>query len=442
MASTSNHLSSPRLAAFVSLEIPMATCLAPLVVYIPAFYAGEMGLGLTTVGIAFGLTKLWDIVTDPILGPVTDRYGPPKWRRRFWLLVSLPFMLIGVWRVFLPPEGIGWEYFAFWMVFLYIGWTLLLISHISWGIELSSESNERARVAAFRQAASLIGAAIVVFIPVVTDLLPSSEEGDRIRAMGLFSIVLLAVFTGVVFLSAGERESARPERSEHKWSDILTILKADGSLRALMYGNIGLSLGLGATTSVLIFYVEDVLRLGSWATFALIPFLFSGLLFLPAWHYLRQRLGNSKTYRLSFLVQLCVLPIFLFIPAENLAVALTCFVLLGANHSVASFLPQAMIADLKDVSIQGTIKNRTGSYIAVLQTTSKVAGALAVGATFYVLSLIGFDPDPEAVNTGQEIQGLRYLIVGLPAVCYALGWLGMRGFRAETQNGAGPSLPA
>ncbi len=429
MPPVSNRLSSPRLAAFVSLEIPMATFLTPLVVYIPAFYAGEMGLGLATVGIAFGLTKLWDIVTDPILGPVTDRYGPRGWRRRCWLLVSLPFMLIGVYRVFLPPEGIGWEYFAFWMVFLYIGWTLLTISHISWGVELSSDTNERARVAAFRQAANLVGAVIVVFIPVVTDLLEFSEGGVRVRAIGLVCMVLLVSLAGAVFWSAGEQAPAAAERTRHKWSDIFAILKEDRSLRALVYGNIGLSAGLGSTTSVLIFYVEDVLHLGKWATFALVPFLFSGLLFLPAWHHLRRRWGNPQAYRTSFLLQLCLLPLFLLIPPDNLPATLMCFVLLGANHGVASFLPQAMIADLKDVSIRGTIRNRTGSYVAILQTTSKVAGAFAVGATFYVLSLVGFDPDPDAANTGDSIRNLRYLIAGLPAVCYAMGWLGMRGYQ-------------
>jgi len=102
----------------------MAAFLTPLVVFVPPFYAGEMGLGLSTVGVIFGLTKLWDIVTDPIAGALTDRYGPVRGRRRFWLLAALPLMLVGTYQIFLPPDQISRLYFAFWMIVIYLGWTL------------------------------------------------------------------------------------------------------------------------------------------------------------------------------------------------------------------------------------------------------------------------------------------------------------------------------
>lgn len=426
MPTTDQPLSAPRLAAFVSLEIPMATFLLPLVLYIPAFYAGEMGLGLVVVGAAFGITKIFDVLTDPIVGALTDRYGPSGWRRRFWLLVSMPIMLLGIYRIFLPPEDVGWLHFAFWMVFLYVGWTLLQITHISWGIELSSERNERARIAAFRQAATLLGSVLVVFIPVVADQVPGLDEGARVRWIGMFTLILLPVLLGVVFLCAGEEGRAQEESGPHRWRDVFWIFKENQSLRALVYGNMGMLLGVGAITGSLLFYVEQALRLGNWATLALFPFLFSGLLFLPGWHYLTRRFGKRATYRIALLVQIPLLPIFLFIPAENLLASVVCFIILGSNHGAASFLPQAMIADLKDLTIHGNIRNRTGTYIAILQSTSKVAGALAVGIMYAVLAWVGFDPDPAATNDEASLDALRWALAGVPALCYLMGWLGMR----------------
>lgn len=420
-----SRLTTVQLATFTSLEIPMAAFLTPLVVYIPAFYAGEMGLGLSIVGTIFGLTKLWDIITDPIAGSICERVGPTVGRWRFWLLISLPLMLMGVYKIFLPPSGIEWTYFAFWMIVLYVGWTLLTISHISWGVELSDDYHERARVAAFRQVAALIGGLIVVFIPVISDQFGGVNESDRIRFVGIFVLIALPLLmTGSLWATPVSK--SRIEASHgHRWHDSFTILFSNRSLRGLLLGNMGVTLGIAATSSVLLFYVESVLELGAWATFSLVPLLFSGLLFLPVLKRLTTSIGKLKTFRLVLLFQILVQPLYLIIPPENIPLTLLCFIVLGVSNGSVVFLPQAMIADLKDVQTKAGA-SRTGIYVALLQTSSKVSAALAVAIMFLVLPLTGFDPAPDAVNDVESLQWLRYMIVGLPVACYALALLGMR----------------
>lgn len=422
-----NRLSSLQLAAFTSLEIPMAAFLTPLVVYIPAFYAGEMGLGLSAVGIIFGLTKLWDIVTDPVAGTITERMGPKHGRWRFWLLISLPLMLLGVYKIFLPPASVEWTYFAFWMVLLYIGWTLLTISHISWGVELSDDYHERARVAAYRQFAALIGGLVVVLIPVLSDQFGGVNEPERIKFVGLFVLFALPALALATIWATPAGDSRADGSCNSRWHDCFTIVKHNRSLRALLIGNMGVLLGISAMSSVLLFYVQNVLRLGQWASFAVVPLLFSGLLFLPLMKHLTTRIGKHQTFRLVLLFQMLMQPLFLIIPPENLGITILCFMVLGAINGTAVFLPQAMIADLKDVETSaGTA--RTGIYVALLQSTSKVSAALAVALMFLVLPLTGFDPEPGAVNDADTLMGLRYMIVGLPLVCFAWSLFGMRNY--------------
>lgn len=434
MESSTDHLdpgrlSPARLAAFSSMELSMAAFLTPLVVYIPAFYAGEMGLGLAMVGLIFGLTKIWDVVTDPIAGSLTDRYGPLNGRRRFWLLLSLPMMMLGTYQVFLPPEGISWMYFAFWMVFLYVGWTLLTISHISWGVDLSDDYHERGRIAAYRQATALIGAGIVIILPVLSDQFGTGTDAGRIASMGWFVIVSLPLLMAVVLLSTPST-SVKVEREEHNWKDSFTILRHNRSLRALLLGNMSILLGMAATGSVLLFYVEYTLSLGKWASFAVIPFLFSGLVYLPLIRKLTTRLGKQKAFRAVLLFQMSMQPLLLIIPAESLWVAVAVFIILGAVNGAATFLPLAMIADLKDVQT-GKVVSRTGIYVALLQSTSKVAAAVAVALMFMVLPLTGFDPSSGVVNNEESLQGIRYMIVLLPIACYAFGWFGMRRYELD-----------
>ncbi len=428
MTNSENPLSAGRLAAFASLEIPMAAFLTPLVVYIPAFYAGEMGLGLATVGLIFGLAKLWDILTDPIAGSIIERVGPEHGRWRFWLLVSLPLMMLGVYKVFLPPDNIEWTYFAGWMLLLYVGWTLLTIAHISWGIELSDDYHERGRIAAYRQFAALVGSLVVVFIPVLSDLFSGVAESTRVSFIGLFVLVTLPLLMLATLLATPTGASRVSSAHNYRWHDVLTILFRNRALRALLLGNMAVLLGIAAMSSVLLFYVESVLQLGEWATFAVVPLLFSGILFLPLLKHLALRFGKQQAFRLVLCFQILVQPLFLIIPEGNIFVTVLCFMVLGAINGSAIFLPQAMIADLKDVDT-GVGAARTGVYVALLQSTSKVSSALAVALMFLVLPMTGFDPSPAAVNEAASLGGLRYLITGLPMACFAVGLWGMRNYR-------------
>lgn len=439
MGYTEDRLSPVKLSAFVSLEIPMAAFLMPLIVYIPAFYAGEMGLGLTTVGVIFGLTKLWDIVTDPIAGSITERYGPVKGRWRFWLLISLPLMSVGIYRIFLPPESIDWTYFVTWMLVLYVGWTLLTIAHISWGVELSDDYHERARVAAYRQFAALIGSLLVVIVPVVSDQFIGSSEKLRVGNMGLFVLVSLPILMMATIWAVPATGSGFRNSTSFRWRDSILILIHNRDLRALLLGNMGVLLGMAAMSSALLFYVESVLLLKDWASFAVVPMLFSGLLFLPILKYLTYRLGKQKVFQLILLFQISMQPLFLILPPENLTLTVISFLILGAINGSAIFLPQAMIADVKDIGVDSCVpacdrKARTGIYVALLQSTSKISAALAVALMFLVLPMTGFDPSPDAVNHTESLLGLRCMMAGLPMVCFLVAWYSIRNYSLDSST--------
>ncbi|MDE5081806.1 MAG: MFS transporter, partial [Trichodesmium sp. St18_bin1] len=62
------NLTKKTIAAFVSPGIPLSALGLPLIVYLPPFYAEEMGLGLSLVGTVFMITRFWDVLTDPVLG--------------------------------------------------------------------------------------------------------------------------------------------------------------------------------------------------------------------------------------------------------------------------------------------------------------------------------------------------------------------------------------
>ena len=120
------------LAAYSGITIPMAAMGMPIAVYLPRFYSEGMGLSLLTVGTVFFIARIWDVVTDPIMGIMIDKFDSRWGRRKHWVALSIPLLLLAVWMVFMPdPEDVSGFYLMFWLVVLYVGYTMLAISHQS-----------------------------------------------------------------------------------------------------------------------------------------------------------------------------------------------------------------------------------------------------------------------------------------------------------------------
>src|SRR3546814_8715693 len=76
----------------------------PLAVHLPAFYAGAMGLGLATVGTIFFVARLFDVVIAPMLGILSDKIDTRWGRRRFWMGLSVPILLVVSYYIFMTTE--------------------------------------------------------------------------------------------------------------------------------------------------------------------------------------------------------------------------------------------------------------------------------------------------------------------------------------------------
>ncbi|SVC24518.1 uncharacterized protein METZ01_LOCUS277372, partial [marine metagenome] len=74
----------------------MAAMGMPIAVYLPRFYSEGMGLSLVMVGTIFTIARISDVITDPIMGYAIDRFQTRWGRRKHWIALSLPILLISV----------------------------------------------------------------------------------------------------------------------------------------------------------------------------------------------------------------------------------------------------------------------------------------------------------------------------------------------------------
>lgn len=94
MSAKPNHaLGLGRLLLYSLPALPLGALLLPLSAYLPPFYADELGLGVGAVGTIFLIARLWDVVTDPIVGAASDRTTTTWGQRRPWMVASLPLRI-------------------------------------------------------------------------------------------------------------------------------------------------------------------------------------------------------------------------------------------------------------------------------------------------------------------------------------------------------------
>ena len=91
-----------QLIAFSLPAIPLAAMTIPVGFLLPPFYTGEMGVSLTTWAFIILAARIWDIATDPLIGALCDRFTTRWGRRRHWVVLAAPLLMLGCALVFMP----------------------------------------------------------------------------------------------------------------------------------------------------------------------------------------------------------------------------------------------------------------------------------------------------------------------------------------------------
>lgn len=410
-------LSRWTLLAFALPAAPISAMGLPLVVHLPPFYAGTLGLGLTVVGSIFMLARFWDVFTDPVLGILSDKFETRWGRRRHWIVASVPIMMLSVYMIFMPAVHVTATYLIFWLFILYIGWTLLTISHISWGAELTPDYHDRSRVQGAREMLLILGMVFVLALPAIIEQMhPHNVAQARVASMGWFVLILLPITVALAVWRVPERKAPQPKHVPFRQA--ISVMVSNAPLRYVLAADLISGVGGGIVASMFLFMAEDVLRLGKLSSILLLCYFISGVSFIPVMLMISRRFGKHRTAALSSLFNAVTLPVVFFLPPENNSLALACFVLLGVNMAAGPFLFRAIMADVADHDSVQTGQTRTGLFFSLLTSTNKVGAALAIGFSYTMLEVIGFVPGGE--NTVFALDGLRAIYVIPPALISAL----------------------
>lgn len=193
------------LASYAAPATPLALSGLPMAVYLPVIYADSDGFGLSlaVVGLLITLSRFTDVVTDPIIGFLSDRIRTRIGRRKPFVLIGTPVFGLGIWFLFMPPfeftdvSFLGWTFssgypYMFLMIaIVYLGSTIKDLPYSAWGAELSRNYNERTLVMSWKEGFSVGGALISAFVPAIILFFGYTKPTDAVFVLVSFMCILM-----------------------------------------------------------------------------------------------------------------------------------------------------------------------------------------------------------------------------------------------------------
>ena len=420
-----NKHSALRLIAFAGPSIPIAALGLPLAVYLPPFYAGPMGLGLATVGTVFMLARIWDVLIDPLLGYLSDRF-PSRWgRRRHWLVISVPILMASSWFIFIPTGQVDANYLLAGLFGLYLGFTMILLAHMSWGAELDDDYHERSRIQAYREGFAILGVPLALMLPAIIEKIGGAHvETERVAVMGWFIIIMVPLTVFIAVRKMGER---KPRPQQHlPMAQAIKLLATNTALRRVVTADLASGFSGSALGAMFIYEAKHVWQVGSYSSLLLLLYFFAGVIFIPVALKVSQRFGKHRTMIAASLFNVCFVPTLFLIPPGNVLIAALVLTFLGMNVGIPNVLYRSIMADIGDYDEVHSGQRRTGLFYALLTLTAKVGSAIAIGVSYWALDLIGFDPT--GANTANTLSHLNLLYVSVPFFCNMFVAFRMWGF--------------
>lgn len=401
------------MAALAAPSLPLAALGLPLVVYLPEFYAGEMGLSLAAVGVAFMCVRLLDIGFDPFIGAVMDRTRTRFGRFRPWFVASTPILMLAAYMLFMPRQGVGAAYLWFWLLVIYAGFSIATLAQLAWGAVLSPDYDQRSRIYAWWQGGNVVGVILALILPVALVRAGVEAHAAGVGAMGWFIIVMLPSTLALAIAFAPEpRIASAPEKASLK--AYFGLLKL-ASVRRLLAADFATGMGPAITGALFFFYFERVKGFSKHeAEVLLLIYFLGGLAGAAIWARLAYMIGKHRALAAASLFYAVVTAAVVFLPRGNVAAGGVMMFLIGLPFSAGGFLLRAMMADVGDEVRLKTGIDRTGLLYALLSGTVKLASAAAVGVTFVGLELAGFDA--KAAGTDAGLAGLSGMFVAVPVL--------------------------
>ena len=424
----------PRLSAFHKLIYGMGDhsvnlSLSALSMFFLFFLTDVAGMRPALAGAVIWTARIFDAVTDPLIGRISDTR---KWkigrRRPFFLIGMLPFAISFaiLWRTPFDTQGAMFAYYLAVYVSLSIATTTLSVPFLALIPEMARDYDERTSLNAFRSGCAVSGTLFAVGMRFTADSWGGDAEAYAAAAV-IFGVWLMVPWLPAYRVSF-EREDVEPRVPPPILEGLRELIVHKNFLRlSALFIAARIAVDLGAAS--LAFFAKSWLgRPGDLVPF-MILLLVSSIASLPIWLRISQHHEKHNMFiaGCAWWATGLVAMFFFATPEVPRLVLIAAMGVIGFGYCAADLLPWAMIGEVIDEDELATGQRREGVYNGFFTFMRKIAGATGVAAMGVALEVFGYVGDA-ATQPESALLAIRISASLAPAFFLVIAILLARGY--------------
>lgn len=387
--------------------------------YLLIYYTDVVGLPAGRVSVLFLATKIFDAVTDCLVGRLIDRTNTPVGRSRPWMLGGIPVLGLGMVQVFTSPDtGLTGKTLWAWGTYMMVtfGYTMINISMSSILPSLSADSGERDKIVTAKTIFASLGSMIAATL--ASCFLKSLGGGSQALAYCRTSMAFAAIVSVIMAVSVASIREINPPLINEKKSSIrsdMTYLGRNKPYLLVLPYTFSWLLGYVGMFAAMSYYftyiVGDITVMGKVISCMTVGNM-AGM--AVSGRIIRYFSKRDTVMACSVFQTVGFLGVWL---GEGTGLVMAGLMLYAVCYGVSQPLYWSITVDTMDYGEYLAGKSLAGTQTALIGFVSKVAGALATAGITGILYLGGYNGG-SLVQSPAALDAVRVAFIGLPVFSF------------------------
>ena len=401
--------------------------------YFMKFGTDVLLIAPATLSLMFAAAKIWDAVTDPLVGYWSDRTTHRFGRRRTWILVSALPLGLSFFFLWNPPSDLTGDWLHIWLgvmlIAYFTSYTLFYVPHEAWGAEISIDHHDRTRVFGVKHAIHYTGNVLALGA-----LYAFTVSNDQ-RETAFWIMLCVCTFMVITMIAPLFKLQERSEYQSRGGQDIFQAFKdvfSNRHARLIVFVFFIENLGSAVIGTLGAYVFEYIVKRPDLLPVFFMLYLIPALVTVPIWIRLSSIVGKKKLWMLSMFAMSAGFSGLFFVGEGDVGLLFFLGFVAGVGAGCGQVVGPSIQADVIDVDELQTGQRKEGAYFAVWNFVRKAAQGIMVIATGYMLSLSGFVPNVEQT---ESVKFAMSALLGLfPGACYLIGAILFMRFSLDEDN--------
>ena len=403
----------------------------------PGFLALTVGISPYWIGVIMLVARIWDAITDPLMGHISDRTSSRFGKRRIYMVFAAPFVLLSMYFLFFPYSFSDTSLRIIAVLLSYLVFTTVqtsvMIPYYSLSSEITSDYQERAVYNSYRLGFSIFSSILCVAVPgIIVSLFPDKATGYQVMSLSFGLLFGLSVLMTGLF--------AREEIITPKVETKLSFKSLTKPLKLVPFRQylgmfLVLQMSMAIMSGLFFFYIDyhvvkDITAQGQASMVGLISaaLMFSmQIVALPIYLKMIEKKGKTFAYRFGALLWIFSAFFILIIPSNvNPIFVYLLGAVMGFGISGPGLVPHTMYGDVVDAG-QLMFKERLdGQMSGFTNFINKIAQAVGLAIVMFLIGMAGFqEQEPGAATIVSQpdsaVLMIRLIMIFAPLIFMTIG---------------------